>query len=1521
MDSKKLKFPVWENGRLCFMSRILRLSLVLSIFLSTINTYAQNEPHFSEEPAAFIEELKEFFASTENKDLKKTFQELSAWMPGLELTEVASISAFCNKMHSLKFNAYPYYNDYFQALGVIYGSNMPGFAKTWQKAAEDAIDAVDNNRYRDVSNFFKFSKTFFLEKKVVDSKAGANWFVTDKQPKFSLSEEGDLLLTFKDIDVSASRKKDSLIIYNTSGVFNIKEKIWKGQGGKISWWRYGQDDVYCELDSFTIDMKRPLFEINKVKFYHPELFPGRALEGKIQDKVYSIEDDTTGIYPKFDGREGNVNLDKLVSGIELKGSFSLHGTTIYIAKTEGQSKATLRVVKNQSTDYFNASADRFKIGPGRVFTRSANILIPIGTDHSITHPAVSLDYKTETEQLKLGLGEGLQAQSPYFNTYHGYNFSASDMIYDIPNDTIFIGKKSLGLGKVQSEIIFESPRFFKQSEYLRVQNIGSVNPLARLNQLVGDFQTRSLDLASVIDAINPNLNEQSIQSLLADLVKLGFIEYNAAQKTILVKNKTLHYAEAAKQNTDYDNFRIESDSKNENGILQLKNNDLLLSGVKYVSFSDSQKVAIKPFFNEITLQRGNQLKMHGKLFAGYSTLEGLDFFYNYPEHKITLDSVKYFQLFIPTGNKINGGEDEAIALNSRIESMSAVLRVDAPNNKSSLVNIPIFPSLHSRGKSYVYYDDKSIRGGLYTRDSFYFQLDEFDIDGLDQLDSNEVVFNGELFTKDIIEPFRDSLIVREDLSLGLVAETPSDGYVLYRDKGNYKGQIDLSNQGLLGKGEVSYLKSQVNSEDIVFLPKQMTASADEFNLEGVEKESEEIPKVKGIDVRLNWKPYQDSMYINSEEAPFALYEKALHQFKGALIYTPGGLKGDGLLDWSKGSIRSELVNFGYDSAQSDTLDLNIRAAAGEKLAFDSKNLNGELDFSKNYGKFLGNSDEINTRMPANQFKTNFNDFDWDMNKSLVIFKDQKGGDGVFVSTHEEMDSLDIVGKRARYDLQTNELTIKDAPVVRVADALIYPVDSTIIVRENARIDTLYNAIIVADTINQYHEIKKAKVLLQGKKDYKASGYYQYNIAGKNQEVLFDNIVGARVGKGSRSEKRTETRASGSIAADDNFYIDNKTLYQGSIQLEAQRQALKFSGFARFDIPTLRSDSTWFSVDFIGDKNNLILSYDTPKTLEGYPVETGIFLNKESSFVYPAVMTSLYSRQDRPLIDMQGVVDYIPEKKILRMGDSIVVLSAETRGNLMEFDETTAGVKARGQFHLCEETPLVEVEAYGIMRTEDKPVVFDSLGFATLESESSFEVMGGINFFIPDPLKKHIIKDISAVLVAALDEKYNDVFYDEVAYNFVKEDQDIPKFSEQLLLGNMVIPDKYNNFDVVIGKTPLQWVPDYQSFISTKKNNPFISIDKLGIHKKFESYVEFKMPSNGDDRAYLYFELPNNNFYFFGMKDATLFTVSNNPIYNDKVDELKGKEKNIKVDKGIDLEVVLADQATAKRFVARVKDRQ
>ena len=220
--------------------------------------------------------------------------------------------------------------------------------------------------------------------------------------------------------------------------------------------------------------------------------------------------------------------------------------------------------------------------------------------------------------------------------------------------------------------------------------------------------------------------------------------------------------------------------------------------------------------------------------------------FNYDKFEVQFDSVRNLDFYLPFGEKDpNTGQRNATAMNSTIEYISGVLLVDAPNNKSGKEDLAMFPSMQSKKPSYVYYQRPETQNNVYRRDSFFFRLDPFAFNSLDDYEPSDLQFKGEMFPALIFPPYRETIVLRpDDKSFGYVHTTPVAGYPTYTGKGLYKGKIDLSNKGLLGQGTLSYLTADIDSEDFIFRPKQTTGTARRFDMEEDRTGAVKTPQAK-----------------------------------------------------------------------------------------------------------------------------------------------------------------------------------------------------------------------------------------------------------------------------------------------------------------------------------------------------------------------------------------------------------------------------------------------------------------------------------------------------------------------------------------------------------------------------------------------------------------------------------------------------------------------------------------------------
>jgi hypothetical protein len=1505
----------------------MRIIVTLLLFCGCFNSIFAQTIKFAENSGDFIAQLGEFMNASKRPDLAESYSVFKNHYKNSQFseTDMQQIIAVANRMGELKLLAFPYFKDYLNAISAAKSSADTTLFRQWLPRATQVMAAGVPGRVKPLGQFLEFSVDFMEHQALKTGEGGTvTWKIRGGKTKFEFVDTAKMAVLVADnVRLVGIRKNDSITVYQTAGMYNPANQKWTGMGGRVDWRDSGLDStVVATLGRYTVEAVKPLFKSDSVSLSYPLYFPGGPVLGRLEHNIEANVRDSSGRYPRFESFAKTLKINKLGEGVEYEGGFKLWGNSVYGFGTVRE-PAQLRIFNRERKPVFNGLGQSFII-------RRETSIVGEGVDahvlteenSEISHPGATVRVDLKKQSITLERGLKGSERNPFYSTFYNMNLDAERIAYHYNRDSVEIGAQVTGRKGVEQKVSFESSRLYEESTMIRIQNIAEKNPISSLYLLALEIGKDSLDRYVVTDddyakALNTRFDRTNIQTLLAQLVAEGFINYYFDERLIVLRDKLEHYALAHAGKTDFDAIKIVSENNQTNATMNLKTKQTDITNVNRLELSSRQHVAVVPRQQQLTLLKNRDMNLSGRLYAGYALFEGRDMDFRYDQFDIQFDSVRNLDFYIPFGDIDKKIElRPAKAMNSTVEYVSGVLLIDAPNNKSGKENLDMFPSMQSKKNSYVYYQRKEIHNNAYKRDSFFFKLDPFSFDALDSYQAEDLKFKGEMNPAQIFPPFREMIIVRpEDLSFGFIHKLPTNGYSTYAGKGNFKGQVDLSNKGFWGEGTVRYLTADIESEDLLFKPKQMIGTARKFFMAEDRDGDVKTPEARGQEVKVNWLPFRDSMYVESKAKDFGLFKAEGYTHKGLLILTPTGLKGRGVFDWAAGRLSSKLIAYGPFQANSDTADLQIKSiTGGSDIVFDSKNVKGSLDFDAQKGYFIANTANANTFLPLAEYRTSMNEFDWDMQAKTITFKADASKPGVFVSTGKERDELRFTGTSALYDMQTNILKIGGVAVIQSADAYIYTKDGNIEIKAGGEMSELTEAKIIADTVNKYHTINRATVTIKGKKDYIAKGYYQYNIPGYEQEIFFDNIVGERVGGGERSKKNVLTSAEGPVEAETNFRMGAKTFFKGKVKLEANRSLLTFEGFGRLDADKMGDSLSWFSINSIADKNNPIVRIKKSRNEAEDPLITGIYLSRETGECYPRILKPAYARVDRPLINAQGVFKYEPETDRFIFGDSAKVAINAKRGAKMIFDNRVGSVVAEGPIGLGSGLEYMKVKAAGRLRTDFN--VTDSTYFKV-----NGEVMTGAQFQLPPKLMDMLVNNLRAATYDAPTAIYTAqaTFY-QMALPEMVSDPKVDATTEADLKNNLILLPKADNpYAFLLGKHNVMWNNEYQSFLSTEDKIPVITVNGEQLNKVMTAYVEYRMPGNEDDRFYIYLAPTPDLWYFFGYQQGVLNVVSNDTKFTDLLLAMKPKDLQFKMPDGEIYEVVAANENVAKAFVNRVKE--
>lgn len=599
------------------------------------------------------------------------------------------------------------------------------------------------------------------------------------------------------------------------------------------------------------------------------------------------------------------------------------------------------------------------------------------------------------------------------------------------------------------------------------------------------------------------IDEKTALPLYLQMFRDGFLIYNKHTKQVQLQAKLFHYVAAMNRQSDYDydNFKFWSEAVQDTATtsrmyLDLHTQVLVVPKVAQIILGNHQNVIAKPLGSMHLLPK-RRLKFNGQIRVGNTCFEGTDFQFEYEPYQVLLPQINRVNLAIykrvrlkNTWNWEQSSIGRARALNdegepteemefiqSAIEEGKGCLSIDYPNNKSGKNAISdTMPIFFSTSKSRVYYD-KRLFGNevVYPRKSFYYELNPFQLNAINQLNIEQLLFKGKFYSSDIFPVIKNNLSLQlSDLSLGFdTMITEANKIPVYLkapalEKGRFYGKVTLSNAGLIGNGVLTCLGASLGCDVFEFSPNRVDAKqVDSFKLEA----SALFPNVRAKHIKMLWKPYEHQLYLNSlftEGFPFHFYYKnKKYRLDGLLLLSSDGLLGRGTLDWKQATMVSNPdgdYQIEGSRIRSESVDILLKISGQDQFGFEQENVRLDLDFDKEKACFKSQDTNSLAVFPYNAYLSTFDQFDWDWKKNVLLMRSKNGQNGIFRREGRSLNFLHFEAARASYDLNTGLLELKKLAPIKIGTAFLYLKDSILEIEADAYIQQLEGKMVLGDSL-------------------------------------------------------------------------------------------------------------------------------------------------------------------------------------------------------------------------------------------------------------------------------------------------------------------------------------------------------------------------------------------------------------------------------------------------------------------------
>ncbi|GAB4143197.1 MAG: hypothetical protein Fur0041_18290 [Bacteroidia bacterium] len=1434
---------------------------------------------FSEDPVKFIEEMRKFFEDYEKKEGRDFIDDFNEkyWITGEVSDDMkAAMYKNTNAMLKKKFRPSPEYFAYFRTIMAIVDN---GLVNTKFNEWQGCFVSLSNSKTaKPFSDFILMSESLFKDNKFYKTPSG-EWMAEGGSWKFTCDSVASI--SFTNVTLKGILKNDSTMITGTTGVYYLNKGTWEGKGGKVTFKRAGikQEDAWAELKKYSITLKSMSYVADSVTFYNKQYFKDKPLLGKLTEKLVADVNEKTAQYPRFESYSSRYQIKSMYPNVDYEGGFTQVGSKFIGSGTKDN--PAFFMFKRNGKNFLYAASTSFAITKEKVTSNNTQIKFFFDQD-SIVHPLVDFKYFIDSSRVVLYRSEEGASQAPYYNSFHQVDMYVEQIVWRTNEQQILISTLP---GSTLGEAKFPSSSYYRQYLYDRLQGIDMVHPLIKLRNFVRDVNG-GVKTFTILDLARFwKLDVMSLRPVIMDLSNQGFVIYDPQTDMITYKDKCDTYIAARAGKKDYDNIIFESKVApgTPNAKINLLNYDMTLFGVREVGLSDSQNVVVFPKNDMLVLKKDRNFTFEGSILAGRFDYYGKLFSFDYNTFKLNLNNVDSVRIWVDTPQrdpKDPKGGFVQMKVRSVIENLNGELKIDDPSNKSGVWSkkYPQYPIFISAKPSFVYYDKPTIQKGVYNRDKFYFKLDPFTIDSLDNFENKALKFAGIFQSAGILPEIRDTLRLQPDYSLGFVRQAPPGGYPMYGGKAKFTNQIQLSNKGLHGDGQIDYITSTSISKDFTMFPDSVNGVAHTFNVKEQQISGKtEYPNVKAENVYLHWMPKKDYMNLTNKDSAFNVFNgKAF--FKGTMTLAPKNLSGNGNLAFSNAEMDSKKMIFKHHITTADTADFRLKALEMAGLAFSTNNVNAIVDFDKRQGDFKANGTGSIVNFPVNQYICYMENFRWYMDKAEIDLnaaqqKAQPGKDKIdlegpeFISVHPKQDSLRFRAPKAKFDMKNYVIYAKQVKEILVADARIVPDSGNVTIEKNAFMVPLENAVIDANTVTQYHHMFNCHVEVFSRRSYKASGNYAYVDELKREQIIhFAQVAPDTSG---------QTYAEGFIADTSKFMLSPAYDYIGKVILAANNKFLVFEG------------STMLSHDCAIGKKRLKFKGEidplqiyipvaaNPEDDQGAPITAGIMSTVDSVHVYGAFLSPRKGRTDVSVVTSDGFLYFDKASREYRISNKEKLVERSLPGNYISFNTKTCIVYGEGKMNLGSDLGQVQLLPVG------------NATHNTIDQSTSFDLVVALDFFFNDKALDVLTDDINASTGLAGTEVARPTFQKALNEMIGKEKAD--KLITQLNLYGSYrkFPDelKYTFFFTDI---KLRWSQKTKSYISEGKLG-LGSIGKTQINKFITGTLMLERKRSGDVLT-LYFELDNGKYYTFSYSNGVMLVYSSNEKFTTIIKELKDDDK-------------------------------
>ncbi len=1479
-------------------------------------SYAQNLK-FSEDPAAFIAELRKLMDNSRNQVYIQSSKGLEAiWNSGLNTTQRQQFISLFRNMASRGYKPGPALNLVMSNLLTIIGQqgDINGFMIALDHAVEQhdqkemlqalqTIQLVLDKKLLYQSNFNKLYLTagqyrFRYEAPAQNApadKVSDGWDAPVEDAPLRSAESlpilSGLLLDLQNAAFAIVANGDSVSFGPGNGSVSLHKGIFVGKGGRFDWQTAGDPSVYVELEDFAFKTATPALRAEKAVIHDNRLKSPVTGTFEYKSARKPAGKPSSG-FPRFMSYRNDAVLSGLSEHISYKGGYYLQGHELFSTSLSGEPSAV--IVSFQGKPAFKSTSQRFSLSPSKITAELATFTLPMGQD-SVYHPGVVLNYQDEAGILHLTRPpKGDFASLPYIDTYHKMYIWSESARWDFSKGNFQFYMVS---GKTEIPLRMESIDFFRKSRLQEMSQEFGFQPLMAAAAYLQQQKKQTFfpdELAKVVKK-QPAI----VRRMLERLTLEGYFQYNADQDEYSLTRKAVFYIMANANKADFDNFTLRSvfpsNDNLANASISFKDTLLTVRGVEYFSISDSLRISGKPSDRIVVMGRNRDFTMNGLLQSSNFKFTGRSIKFNYNDFFINMsdmDSITY----VPHEKYAKGLGGE-VGGNIKYEKAGTFYLSDAKNKSGQQKGVSGSPRIHIPEGVTIHFNQPR-RGQWAYPEEVFFNVPELDVGGLDKRD---IEFVGEFHSAGILPMIKTALKSMPDTSLGFEYPVPKEGLKVYNGKAVIKApKLFMDYKGLQSGGTLSYLTGQIQADRMVLTTDSLVASGKSARFSEGTVNGVYFPKADLKEFTMRWVPEADSMMLKTRGDAFDFYNGTT-KLEGELVLRSKGLFGNGVLKRADSELASDNIQFKKGGFWAGGATLNVNASAQSEGISLLRAKGVDIDFSidkgivqlnQNSEGFTGDSSGI--ELPMANYYTSIGSATWDTKARKITMK-SNGEPATFRSMMPEQEGLEFKGTSAVYSVDKKEMTVAGVPFVNSTGLNIVPDKGQVVIDGNGNLADFKKARIVVDTMGISHRMYNADIKIHSKNSLEGSAVYQYITASRDTfDIKLGNFELQKSEQPLASASRKNEKLSSSadegayyttavayIEETDKLRLAPGIAYKGEIRFASNKPSLDLDGFIRPMLKERQSlENSWIEYKEAPGANITLKVDEKLVNAEGTPLSAGLHY-RFGSGIYPTFLSPKDDTRDPDFFVATGNMHYDGDSRSFRIIQKNPVDTLVPPTTVLAFDDQKGLFDFSGKLGFG---PGDWVLAAG-------------RGQAQIDSmRLNVNALLGLKFTALNPLLPELA---SKIVSTNLEEHNDDPAEDDLERLFGKLEALIgaaatKTFADKLAAEHKPLSEASPllNLPIVLSNVNLHWSEEHKSFYTSER----MGISNLGtndINAKADGLMEIRM-DGGQEGFSLLLEITPELWYFFDYAENMVGVVSSDYSFNDKVSASRSRSRDMQL---------------------------